>query len=197
MLKTFAALSLSACVLVGGAIPSFAASTGDSRTAQYATCASDENIDCDYAKFKVKNADGSTWGVQICSFCGDSSSGELSRVTGASSNFSSLYLYQGTLDNGMKVLSINFGDAAEVEYLSSEDGEASDELTIKDQARWENDITATITVPKELVEGYTLMRVNADGSESPVEVSVGSRNASFKVLVEDGACLVHLVANAD
>lgn len=196
MMKTLAMLSLSACVLTGGAVSSFAASAGTSRWTpiKTTTCSPDDEDDectctedgdtcscnCETISYAYTNDDGTVTEVHICPRCGDVNNDETtlskhSSVT-TTSNFDSLRVRQGTLSNGEKVMTVSF-------YYSG-----SNAVVAEDSNR-------RIEMPASKVEGYTLMLVNPDGSETPIETTNNGKKVSFTVNIKDGAQLIHLVAN--
>ncbi len=181
MMKTLAMLSLSACILVGGAVSSFAAGTS-SYTANVLSHQTDSCNEYFRAEMVARftNENGASQTYTICSDCGSVSSGSsLSRVRNASANFNGLKIYKGTLDNGEQVMTvacINAGGAMQ-------------------------DVTANVMLPVSNVEGYDLYLVNADGSETKLDVSTssswsGEDWAHFDVYMDGGAALIHMVPQA-
>lgn len=166
--KTVAMLSLSACVLVGSAVCSFAAEPTATATVTGRTTSSC----CDGgAKNKIlarfQNEDGTVSNYSICSEGGEVNGvAALEEVDYAFSNFSGTTVYEGILDNGEKVMTVTCSS----QYV------------------------ANIDINKEAVEGYDLYVVNNDGTETKLEVGIGARRASFKVDMSQGAVLIHMVA---
>ena len=91
--KTLAMLTLSACVITGSAVSSFAATPVTAGAAvlghQTSTCGDDDHSNAEILA-RFKNADGSTSFYTIC----------------ASSNFYGTRVYTGTLDNGQRVMTV-------------------------------------------------------------------------------------------
>lgn len=181
MMKTIAMLNLSACVLVGGAISSFAAAPV-STTAQVvshktSTCGTYDDISNANATIvaQFKNADGTTSSYTICAECGQvNGTATLTKVDNAFANFSGLNVYTGTLDNGEKVLTVTcLGGQGAI-----------------------TDVSANLELPASVVEGYDLYLVNEDGTETKLNVSIG-RKAFVKVNMQDGAALIHMVAQSN
>ena len=179
MTKTIAMLSLSACVLTGGAISSFAAEPAaiTARVLGHATSTCEEynGADNDNAVIiaQFRNADGAAKQYAICAECGEVNGKEtLSKVKETFANFSGLNVYEGTLDNGEKIMTVT--------CLSG--GGAM------------KNVAAAVEMPRTAVEGYDLYLVHADGSESKLDVSLGKSKASVQVSMQDGAALIHMVA---
>ncbi len=180
-MKTIAMLSLSACVLVGGAISSFAAEPA-SVTAQVtghetSTCKTYDSVTNDNATIVAQftNADGSSKTYTICAECGKvNGKTTLTKVQNAFANFSSLNVYTGTLDNGEKVMTVTcLGGTGAI-----------------------TDVSANVELPVSAVEGYDLYLVNEDGTETKLDVSIG-RKAFVKVSMQNGAALIHMVAQSN
>ena len=59
-------------------------------------------------------------------------------------------------------------------------------------------VEASVELPASAVEGYTLMLVHADGTESPVELSRNEETGKvfFKLDLTSGAQLLRLAANS-
>lgn len=116
---------------------------------------------------RFQNEDGTVSNYSICSE-GREVNGvaALEEVDYAFSNFSGTTVYEGTLDNGEKVMTVTCSS----QYV------------------------ANIDINKEAVEGYDLYVVNNDGTETKLEVGIGARRASFKVDMSQGAVLIHMVA---
>ena len=182
MIKTFATLSLSACVLTDGAISSFAAAPASTTVNilghATSTCEDYNGNDNDNAVIlaQFKNADGSVSNYAICAECGKvNGNAILTKVENTFANFSGLNVYTGTLDNGEKVMTVT--------CLSGRGA-----MT---------DVSANVELPSSAVKGYDLYLVNADGSESKLNVSVGKKTASAKVNMQDGAALIRMVAQSN
>ncbi len=185
-LKTIAMLNLSACVLIGGAISSFAAEPATAQVVEHKDCAcSNHSSKCDVPEdvsgenttivAQFKNTDGSTSNYTICSDCGKvNGKATLTKVNNAFANFSNLRVYTGTLDNGEKIMTVTcLGGQGAI-----------------------TDVSANVELPASVVEGYDLYLVNEDGTETKLDVSIG-RKAFVKVSMQDGAALIHMVAQSN
>lgn len=166
--KTLAMLSLSACILAGGAISSFAAAPVAAETA-VPTVSSSTHTTSSKVKVNFKNADGSVSSYTVNAENGQvNGKSTLEEVPYTFSNFSETTVYEGTLPNGEKVMTVTASTS----------------------------FSATIDIEKEAVEGYDLYAVNADGTETKLEVGIGAKRATFKVDLTQGAALIHMVAQA-
>ena len=136
MIKTFAMLSLSACILVGGAVSSFAAGPDASVVIGHGTSGCDTEARAEIVARMEKG--GTTTTYTICSSCGDVN-GEscLSGIDNAFANFGGLEAYTGVLDNGQRVMALG---------------------CIEGGAAIEN-VEANVDMPASYVEGYTLYQV--------------------------------------
>ncbi len=188
-MKTLAMLSLSACVLVGGAVSSFAAEPSTAQVVTHKACVCNDysSTKCSASNCKAdvtdnmgivaqfQNADGTTKTYNICSGCGKvNGKSTLTKVSDAFANFSGLTVYKGTLDNGETVMTITcLGGAGAI-----------------------TDVSANVELPAEAVEGYDLYLVNEDGTETKLDVSIG-RKAYVKVNMQNGAALIHMVAQTN
>ena len=168
MIKTFAMLSLSACILVGGAVSSFAAGPDASVVIGHGTSGCDTEA---RAEIVARMEKGGTTTYTICSSCGDVN-GEscLSGIDNAFANFGGLEAYTGVLDNGQRVMALG---------------------CIEGGAAIEN-VEANVEMPASYVEGYTLYQVGENG-ETKVDVSVRQGIACFTVNMQDGAALLEMV----
>lgn len=181
MMKTVAMLSLSACVLTGGAISSFAAEPAAAsakvlgRATSTCNVYDDEDNDNAVLLAQFQNTDGTTSRYAICAECGAVNGKEtLTKVDGAFANFSGLNVYTGTLENGEKVMTVT---------------------CLGGQGALKN-VAANVELPVSAVQGYDLYLVNADGTETKLDVSMGYR-AFVKVDMQDGAALIHMVAQTN
>lgn len=176
MMKTLAMLSLSACILVGGAVSSFAAGSSP-YTANILYHQMDSCNEYFRAEMVVRftNENGASQTYTICSDCGSVSGGSsLSRVRNTTANFNGLKVYQGTLDNGERIMTvacINGGGAMQ-------------------------NVTANVMMPNSSIEGYDLYLVNADGTETKLEVSNSDQWAYIDVYMDGGAALIRMVPQA-
>lgn len=174
--KTVATLTLSACILTGGAVSSFAAVPAGAVSAavlghQTSTCGSNDSANGEIIA-RFVNADGSTNTYTICAEGGEvNGKNTLTEWSNSSSNFYGTHVYTGTLDNGEHIMT--------VACISG--GKAMD------------NVSATVWVPKAAVEGYDLYLVNSDGTETKLDVSSSFSSAVFNVSMKDGASLIHMV----
>ncbi len=206
-MKTLAMLGLSACILVGSAVSGFAAEPSGSQKDQeecehkwkYETEVKNTCIETSYL---YRNADGTTQTITLCPACGqegkvgvwDPDNAQLREVTGVSSNFSNLTVHTGTLHNGMNVMTVAFYYPEKTEKRICELCKLVETLDHSDSRFMASDIEASISLPKEVVENYDLMLVNADGTETKLDVSLGEKQASLTLNMASGAQLIHLVA---
>lgn len=97
-------------------------------------------------------------------------------VTSAYTNFSGLTVFHGTLANGERIMTV---------ALIGSDGIS------------EVDITLNVVVNTDVVAGYRLMLVNADGTETELSVGSGNGKSSFALNFANGAQIIHLVPIAE
>lgn len=100
----------------------------------------------------------------------------LQAVTSAYTNFSGLTVFHGTLANGERIMTV---------ALIGSDGIS------------EVDITLNVVVNTDVVAGYRLMLVNADGTETELSVGSGNGKSSFALNFANGAQIIHLVPIAE
>ena len=100
----------------------------------------------------------------------------LQAVTSAYTNFSGLTVFHGTLANGERIMTV---------ALIGSDG------------IYEVDITLNVVVNTDVVAGYRLMLVNADGTETELSVGSGNGKSSFALNFANGAQIIHLVPIAE
>ena len=176
-IKTAAMLSLSACMLAGGALSSFAAGTdGTSRyTAQvldhqYSDC---EGSDDAQMTVRFTSPYGETKDYVICAECGDvNGESGLTELDDTSSNFSDTYVHMGTLDNGVKVMTVSCISSG----VSAMKG-----------------VTASVMLPREDIAGYDLYLINSDGTETELEPYGSEDWARIDVNMQDGAAVIRMV----
>lgn len=174
MMKRIAMLTLSACMLAGGAVSSFAAGASSHYTASilgYQTndCEGTEKAEV-VARFSSPYGDVQDY--VICGECGDVNGKScLHEVDDAVGNFSKLYVYQGKLDNGERVMTVS--------CLTSEVSAMSG-------------VTVNVMLPWSAVEGYDLYLVNADGTETQIQ-PYGSDWAYIDVYMDGGTALIRMV----
>lgn len=175
MIKTIAMLSLSACILVGGAVSSFAADPTDRYAADILYHQADDCEGTAKAEIVVRFASpyGDTKTYTICAECGDvNGQSTLSAVDNAVTNFGGLEVYQGKLDNGVQVMTVSCMTSG----YSALDG-----------------VTANVMMPKSSIEGYDLYLIHDDGTESKLEVSDSDNWSYINVYMENGAALIRMV----
>ena len=100
----------------------------------------------------------------------------LQAVTSAYTNFSGLTVFHGTLANGERIMTV---------ALIGSDGISK------------VDITLNVVVNTDVVAGYRLMLVNADGTETELSVGSGNGKSSFALNFANGAQIIHLVPIAE
>ena len=180
--KTLAMLTLSACVVTGGAISSFAAAPVTSGSAaviahQTSTCGDDDHANAEILA-RFKNADGSTSFYTICAEDGEvNGEAALTKLTSASSNFYGTQVYTGTLDNGERIMTAT---------------------CISGNGAMTN-ISADVRIPNSDIKGYDLYLVGSDGTETKLNVS-SSSNSNYSVVrvnMQDGAALIRLVPQSN
>ena len=198
ILKTLTMLGLSVCILVGGAVSGFAADAKEDK------CPKSEDgkhtwehvveykQDCVFTDFRVGNET-----VTLCPHCGregeKNSVQSLTKVKNTFSNFSNLEIYTGTLKNGQKAMTVAFYYPTAIEKRVCTQCNKEEVLSTTKARVMAADVTANIQLPADAVKGYTLMKVNADGSQSPVEVSFDeSGHAFFQLNASSGSQLIIL-----
>ena len=174
MMKRIAMFTLSACMLAGGAVSSFAAGASSHYTAAVLSHQTDACEGTEKAELTVRFSSpyGDVQDYVICGECGDvNGESGLQEVDNAVANFSKLYVYQGKLDNGERVMTVS--------CLSS-------------GASAMSGVTANVMLPWSAVEGYDLYLVNADGTETKLE-SYGTDWAYLNVYLDGGTALIRMV----
>ncbi len=194
VMKTLALLSLSACILAGGAVSAFAAE-GETEPCKHQWKAVVETRnECVETSFLHRLADGSTETLKLCPVDGEQDGkARLTRVKDVFSNFYGVTVYKGTLTNGMEAMTVAFYYPEMTEKRVCELCGLTETLSHSDSRIMASQVDASIEMPKEVVEGYDLMLVEPDGSEQKIEVSIGEKKAFFKLNVASGARLIHLV----
>lgn len=195
ILKMLAAVSLSACILAGGTVSGLAAEPADSCEHVWQTVR-EYKEECVETAFSHRLEDGSTETIRLCAHCGkENGTARLTQVKNVFSNFSGLTVYSGALKNGQQVMTVAFYYPTYTEKVICEKcGKLKSETTIA--ARYmASPVNANIELPAEAVTGYTLLQLNADGSQSPVEVSISEdgRKAFFQLNVTTGPQLLYMV----
>lgn len=178
--KTVATLTLSACLLTGGAISSFAAAPAGAVSAavlgrQTSTCGDNDNVNGEIVA-RFTDADGSTHTYTICAEGGEVNGKDTLTELSAYSIWSGTHVYTGVLDNGERVMT--------VAALSG--GRAV--TTSEDTSIW---------VSRSAVDGYDLYLVNSDGTETRLNVSYAGSDAVIHVSMKDGASLIRMVAKTN
>lgn len=174
MMKRITMLTLSACMLVGGAVSSFAAESSSHYTAailghQTNSCEGTEKAE---VVVRFSSPYGDVQDYVICGECGEvNGKSSLQEVDDAVANFSKLYVYQGKLDNGERVMTVS--------CLTSEVNAMSG-------------VTANVMLPWNAIEGYDLYLVNADGTETKLE-PYGTDWAYIDVYMDGGTALIRMV----
>ena len=159
---------------LGGAVSSFATGASSHYTAAILSHQTDACEGTEKAELTVRFSSpyGDVQDYVICGECGDvNGESGLSKVKDAYGNFSELYVYQGKLDNGERVMTVS--------CLSS-------------GANAMSGVTANVMLPWSAVEGYDLYLVNADGTETKLE-SYGTDWAYLNVYLDGGTALIRMV----
>lgn len=178
-MKTIATLTLTACVLTGGAISSFAAAPASAVSAavighQSSTCGDSDNTNGEIIA-RFTNTDGSTSTYTICAEGGEVNGEDTLTELSSYSIFSGTHVYTGTLDNGERVMT--------VAALSGGKATTTNE-------------NVNVWVSKSAIDGYDLYLVNSDGTETKLDVSYSGSDAILHVSMKDGASLIHMVSKA-
>ena len=174
MMKRIAMFTLSACMLAGGAVSSFAAGASSHYTAAILSHQTDACEGTEKAELTVRFSSpyGDVQDYVICGECGDVNGKScLSEVDDTVGNFSELCVYQGKLDNGERIMT--------VACLSSGVNAMSG-------------VTANVMMPWDAIEGYDLYLVNADGTETKIE-PYGTDWAYIDVYMDGGTALIRMV----
>lgn len=199
-----ALLGLSACILAGGVAVGFAAEPG--RTPE--DCKHEWHYEtelkttCIDTVFRHRTTDGTVETLTLCPVCGKEGAsaawkpgdGQLTEVKGAFANFSGLTVRTGTLRNGMQVLTVGFYYPDTTEKRVCTLCGQTETLSHTDARLMYGQVDASIELPKEAVENYDLLLVNEDGSETPLDVSIGEKKAFFKLNMTPGTRLIRLAA---
>lgn len=199
-----ALLGLSACILAGGAAVGFAAEPGSTPEGckhewHYET---ELKTTCIDTVFQHRTTDGTVETLTLCPVCGKEGAsaawkpgdGQLTEVKGAFANFSGLTVRTGTLRNGMQVLTVGFYYPDTTEKRVCTLCGQTEILSHTDARLMHGQVDASIELPKETVENYDLLLVNEDGSETPLDVSIGEKKAFFKLNMTPGTRLIRLAA---
>ena len=174
ILKTLAMLGLSVCILVGGAV------SGVAEEPARKECKENEHEwktfveyreDCVPTDFTL---DGKTF--TLCPHCGKEGRKDpvqrLTKVKNTFSNFSNLEIYEGSLQDGPKIMTVAFYyQTCMNKVVCTKCGKVKSNTVVTDARVMDSDVTANIELPASAVQGYTLQQVHADGSKTPVQVS--------------------------
>ena len=177
--KTIAVLTLSACVMTGGALSGFAAQGSAYRITGYKTSTCEVYDGDDYKNAVIlaeyTAADGSTKSYTFCAECGAVNGEEgMEEITDSFSAYGHLYVYSGTLDNGDKMMTVTcLSGQGAMDYINP-----------------------TVRIANEAVEGYDLYLVSEDGTETKLEAKTGYFYTSYKIPMVKGAALVRMVPQA-
>ena len=135
-------------------------------------CHYEKTVDCELIELPSLN-------VSLCPVCGTVNDGSKLALTSASVKIVSgriphgeAILRVGTLANGEKLLTVGYVYGGQLSKASCQ---------------------VKITLPAELVNGYTLSLLNADGTETPVDCTVGGDSAVFTLTFAQPLLAVRLV----
>ena len=174
LMKSFAMFTLSACLLMGGVLSSFAAGAPAIAIQSHkgSSCGGTGNAEI-VAQFT--DAKGKAESYTLCAECGkvNGKSG-LTKVDNAVANFSGTKVYQGEVA-GQRVMTVACLGSA---------GSAIKDLEVN------------VMMPRYAVEGYDLYQVHLDGSETKLEIGGDARWAYVDVFMAEGAALVRMVPQA-
>lgn len=179
-IKTLAMLTLSACVLTGGALASFAAEPSSYQITGYktSTCEYYDGDDYDNAMIVTTYTapDGSTKSYTFCAECGEvNGDAVMQEVTDSFSAYGHLYVYTGTLDNGETMMTVTcLSGQGAMDYINP-----------------------TVRIANDAVEGYDLYLVSEDGTETKLEAKADHFYTSYKIPMYQGAALVHMVPQSN
>lgn len=195
--RTLAMLGLSVCILVGGAVSGVAAepASKECKDGEHEWVVEESyKDDCVPTNFSL---DGKT--VTLCPHCGkegkEHPEERLTKVKNTFSNFSNLEVYEGTLKSGQQVMTVAFYYPSYIRTtLCAKCGKVRETETIKARVMTSN-VVANIEIPAEALNGHSLVLVNADGTKTPVTVSISEngRKAFFQLNMASGAQLLELV----
>ena len=174
LMKTFAMFTLSACMLAGGVLSSFAAG------APVITIQSHQSSSCEHTEkaeivTQFTDAGGKAASYTICAECGkvNGESG-LTKVDQATANFEGLKVYQGDVA-GQRIMTV---------------------ACLKSGSYIMKDLHVNVMMPRSSVEGYDLYQVNLDGTETKLEINGDAKWAHIEFFMADGAALVRMVPQA-
>ena len=192
IMKTLAMLGLSVCILVGGAV------SGVAEEPARKECKENEHKwktfveyreDCVPTDFTLE---GKTF--TLCPHCGKEGRKDpvqrLTKVKNTFSNFSNLEIYEGSLQDGPKIMTVAFYyQTCMNKVVCTKCGKVKSNTVVTDARVMDSDVTANIELPASAVQGYTLQQVHADGSKTPVQVSYSEngQKAFFQLNMAGGA----------
>ena len=173
ILKALASFGLSVCVLAGSSVVSMAEETpGKTECKEHTWKTTTEyKTECVETTFQHKLPDGTTETLTLCP------------------------VHTGTLKNGEQVMTAAFYYPTVIERVICEKcGTVKSEEVIPARVMAQP-VIASIEVPANTVSGYSLMQINADGTETPVSVSYNTElnKAYFRLDVTTGAQLLRMV----
>ena len=168
IMKTLAMLGLSVCILVGGAV------SGVAEEPARKECKENEHKwktfveyreDCVPTDFTL---DGKTF--TLCPHCGKEGRKDpvqrLTKVKNTFSNFSNLEIYEGSLQDGPKIMTVAFYyQTCMNKVVCTKCGKVKSNTVVTDARVMDSDVTANIELPASAVQGYTLQQVHAAGSK--------------------------------
>ena len=195
ILKALASFGLSVCVLAGSSVVSMAEETpGKTECKEHTWKTTTEyKTECVETTFQHKLPDGTTETLTLCPECGKvKNNTQLTKVNGVFSNFSNLTVHTGTLKNGEQVMTAAFYYPTVIERVICEKCGTVKSEEVTPARVMAQPVIASIEVPADTVSGYSLMQINADGTETPVSVSYNTElnKAYFRLDVTTGAQLL-------
>ena len=135
-------------------------------------CHYEKTVDCEIIELPALN-------ISLCPVCGAVNDGSKLALTNASVKILSgriphgeAILRVGTLANGEKLLTVGYVYGGQLSKASCQ---------------------VKITLPAELLNGYTLSLLNADGTETPVDFTVDGDSAMFTLTFAQPTLAVRLV----
>ena len=198
ILKALASFGLSVCVLAGSSVVSMAEETpGKTECKEHTWKTTTEyKTECVETTFQHKLPDGTTETLTLCPECGKvKNNTQLTKVNGVFSNFSNLTIHTGTLKNGEQVMTAAFYYPTVIERVICEKCGTVKSEEVTPARVMAQPVIASIEVPANTVSDYSLMQINADGTETPVSVSYNTElnKAYFQLDVTTGAQLLRMV----
>ena len=187
ILKALASFGLSVCVLAGSSVVSMAEETpGKTECKEHTWKTTTEyKTECVETTFQHKLPDGTTETLTLCPECGKvKNNTQLTKVNGVFSNFSNLTVHTAA-----------FYYPTVIERVICEKCGTAKSEEVTPARVMAQPVIASIEVPANTVSGYSLMQINADGTETPVSVSYNTElnKAYFRLDVTTGAQLLRTV----